>query len=131
MHHKFVVIDGSEPEDLDNPYPEYDDESASGNKKCAKCANSGNCGFSDQEGDIALSGCEICDGEKVSITSKEALLKWPSDSLPQLPKYGLLITGSLNWSMQVGNFSLLFYFILFVILLKCPLHFSKSNFFII
>ena len=53
---------------------------------------------SDKSSSATVPQCIKC--RPLRIRSKEDLLNYPSDCLPRLPKNGLLITGSHNFSTQ-------------------------------
>lgn len=95
MHHKFILIDA---EPISDGYSTSDDEDEGVDANvplgvpCELC--------SDMASDVKNSDkCVQC--RPLRIRSKEDLIKFPSEVLPRLPKHGLLITGSLNWSQQV------------------------------
>lgn len=113
MHHKFILIDAepqksksekrgeNESETFSSSDDDDDDEEVK--PLCAKCSDpSGDRMASD--GAVSVSTeCVQC--RPVRIRSKKDLVQFPSDFLPRLPKNGLLITGSHNWSTQVGRIS--------------------------
>lgn len=102
MHHKFILIDAVAKE------PRVaGDSSSSDDDGDVECDNSDDvilcnkCMASDEnEKSEVVSKCLQC--RPVRIRSKEDLIKFPSSFLPRLPKHGLLITGSHNWSQQVS-----------------------------
>lgn len=105
MHHKFLLIDAEvSGDDSDDD----DEENASGSSgvgadnKCPQCdaiaCDDVNMA-SDKSSSATVPQCIKC--RPLRIRSKEDLLNYPSDCLPRLPKNGLLITGSHNFSTQV------------------------------
>lgn len=101
MHHKFILIDAvaKEPRrrsggDSDSSSDEEDGEEVA--NLCAQCMASDESVKSEN-----VSKCLQC--RPVRVRSKEDLIKFPSPTLPRLPKHGLLITGSHNWSQQVSG----------------------------
>lgn len=114
MHHKFVLID-AEPRissssssagdgggDSDSDSEEEESENEEKKKVCPKCGGGGGGvgGASASESAISAVPCYEC--RPVRIRSKRDLVLFPSNHLPRLPKNGVLITGSHNWSTQVS-----------------------------
>lgn len=104
MHHKFILIDA---EPLAKSESESADEEEENRVPCAKC---GAC----PGGEVSSMASESVDGGSASadavpcfecrpvrIRSKKDLVQFNCDKLPRLPKNGILITGSHNWSVQV------------------------------
>lgn len=104
MHHKFILIDA---EPLAKSESESEDEEEENRVPCAKC---GAC----PGGEVSSMASESVDGGSASadavpcfecrpvrIRSKKDLVQFNCDKLPRLPKNGILITGSHNWSVQV------------------------------
>lgn len=109
MHHKFILIDAVAKErgnksgggdDSDSSSDDEDEEVSGGAISCDKCAlMMASKSVSGGGGNVPTKQCVLC--RPLRIRSKEDLIKFPSETLPRLPKHGLLITGSHNWSQQV------------------------------
>lgn len=103
MHHKFILIDAvakeprkSDCEDIvSSDEEEYESDEDVNRVICEKCVTMASESVSVQK------MCVQC--RPVRIRSKEDLLKFPSETIPRLPKHGLLLTGSHNWSVQVSR----------------------------
>lgn len=108
MHHKFILIDavakergnksGGDDSDSSSDDDDEDEEVSGGAISCDKCALM-MASESVSGGNVPAKQCVLC--RPLRIRSKEDLIKFPSETLPRLPKHGLLITGSHNWSQQV------------------------------
>lgn len=100
MHHKFILIDAVAKEPRSSADGGGDSDSSSDEEEevnlCSQCMASDENVKSEN-----VSKCLQC--RPVRIRSKEDLIKFPSPTLPRLPKHGLLITGSHNWSQQVSG----------------------------
>lgn len=101
MHHKFILID-AEPGKSESDDDDEEEEEEEVRVPCAKCgACPGEVSFmaSNSDGECAVP-CSEC--RPVRIRSKKDLVQFNCDKLPRLPKNGILITGSHNWSVQVS-----------------------------
>lgn len=96
MHHKFVLIDAEPSVDTSGSDSETEEEEEEEVEVCDKCS-----GSVDSEANSAVSTCIKCSDLK--LRSVLDVIKFPSDRIPRLPKHGLLLTGSLNWTMQVNR----------------------------
>ena len=100
MHHKFILIDAEPKRRATNEGGDsVSDSESEEEEECELCEK---CMASEESDNVPKQKKPKClQCSPVRIRSKEDLIKFPSETLPRLPKHGLLITGSLNWTMQV------------------------------
>lgn len=103
MHHKFILIDPLNEDEISSgdSFSGEECDDSDGGDWCKKCeaiesrATNGECGAND-----GPKNCCEC-GSRCRIHSSAELLRNGRDNIEHLPKHGVLITGSLNWTMQV------------------------------